>query len=137
LTAEKGKLTFHDTRKFTSSSSPSTRIIIEVSISCDWHLHCAIKATYLYDGPMIRIETSERGDFVTFVLSDWIQKEDLGVLKSLVDKQKKAVVLDLKGVKLVDQDAVRFLASFETGQAKITNCPRYIREWVRRERAQP
>jgi hypothetical protein len=86
---------------------------------------------------MIRIETSERGDFVTFVLSDWIQKEDLGVLKSLVDKQKKAVVLDLKGVKLVDQDAVRFLASFETGQAKITNCPRYIREWVRRERAQP
>jgi hypothetical protein len=46
---------------------------------------------------MIRIETSERGDFVTFVLSDWIQKEDLGVLKSLVDKQKKAVVLDLKG----------------------------------------
>jgi hypothetical protein len=137
LTAEKGKLTFHDTRKFTSSSSPSTRIIIEVSISCDWHLHCAIKATYLYDGPMIRIETSERGDFVTFVLRDWIQKEDLGVLKSLVDKQKKAVVLDLKGVKLVDQDAVRFLASFETGQAKITNCPRYIREWVRRERAQP
>jgi ABC-type transporter Mla MlaB component len=86
---------------------------------------------------MIRIETSESGDLVTFVLSGWIQKEDLGVLKSLVEKQKKAVVLDLKGVKLVDQDAVRFLASFETGQAKITNCPRYIREWVRRERAQP
>ena len=86
---------------------------------------------------MIRIETSKSGDLVTFVLSGWIQKEDLGVLKSLVEKQKKAVVLDLKGVKLVDQDAVRFLASFETGQAKITNCPRYIREWVRRERAQP
>ena len=86
---------------------------------------------------MIRIETSESGDLVTFVLTGWIQKEDLGVLESLVEKQKKAVVLDLKGVKLVDQDAVRFLASFETGQAKITNCPRYIREWVRRERAQP
>ena len=85
---------------------------------------------------MIRIETSESGDLVTFVLSGWIQKEDLGVLKSLVEKQKKAVVLDLKGVKLVDQDAVRFLASFETGQAKITNCPRYIREWIRTERAQ-
>ena len=86
---------------------------------------------------MIRIETSESGDLVTFLLSGRIQKEDLGVLKSLVEKQKKAVVLDLNGVKLVDQDAVRFLASFETGQAKITNCPRYIREWVRRERAQP
>ena len=85
---------------------------------------------------MIRIETSKSGDLVTFVLSGWIQKEDLGVLKSLVEKQKKAVVLDLNGVKLVDQDAVRFLASFETGQAKITNCPPYIREWIRRERTQ-
>jgi ABC-type transporter Mla MlaB component len=83
---------------------------------------------------MIRIETSESGDLVTFLLSGRIQKEDLGVLKSLVEKQKKAVVLDLNGVKLVDQDAVRFLASFETGQAKITNCPPYIREWIRRER---
>ena len=83
---------------------------------------------------MIRIETSESGDIVTFLLSGRIQKEDLGVLKSLVEKQKKAVVLDLNGVKLVDQDAVRFLASFETGQAKITNCPPYIREWIRRER---
>ena len=85
---------------------------------------------------MIRIETSESGDLVTFLLSGRIQKEDLGVLKSLVEKQKKAVVLDLNGVKLVDQDAVRFLASFETGQAKITNCPPYIREWIRRERTQ-
>ena len=85
---------------------------------------------------MIRIETSESGDLVTFLLSGRIQKEDLGVLKSLVEKQKKAVVLDLNGVKLVDQDAVRFLASFETEQAKITNCPPYIREWIRRERTQ-
>ena len=85
---------------------------------------------------MIRIETSESGDLVTFLLSGRIQTEDLGVLKSLVEKQKKAVVLDLNGVKLVDQDAVRFLASFETGQAKITNCPPYIREWIRRERTQ-
>ena len=73
---------------------------------------------------------------MTFLLSGRIQKEDLGVLKSLVEKQKKAVVLDLNGVKLVDQDAVRFLASFETGQATITNCPPYIREWIRRERTQ-
>jgi hypothetical protein len=32
---------------------------------------------------------------------------------------------------------VGFLASFETDQAKITNCPRYIREWIRRERERP
>ena len=86
---------------------------------------------------MLRIEELDSGDLVTFVLSGRIQKEDLGELKSLVEKHHKSVVLDLEGVKLVDRDTVGFLASFETDQAKITNCPRYIREWIRRERAQP
>jgi ABC-type transporter Mla MlaB component len=136
LTAEKGKLIFHDTRKFTSSSSPSTRIIIEVSISCDWHLHCAIKATYLYDGPMIRIETSERRDLVTLSLSGRIQAGDLPELKRVIESYNQPVVLDLKGVKLVDREAITFLANFETDNATITNCPPYIREWIRSERAQ-
>jgi len=86
---------------------------------------------------MLRIEELDSGDLVTFVLSGRIQKEDLEELKSLVEKHNKAVLLDLKEVTLVDRDAVRFLASFETDQAKITNCPRYIREWILRERAQP
>ena len=85
---------------------------------------------------MIRIEKSENGDCVTFVLSGWIQKEDLQELESLLRKHnQQAIVLDLKGVKLVDRDAVGFLAKFETDQAKITNCPPYIREWIRREQA--
>jgi hypothetical protein len=83
---------------------------------------------------MLRIEKLNSGGLVTFVLSGRIQKEDLAGLKILVEKQHKAVVLDLKAVKLVDRDTVGFLASFETGQAKIANCPRYIREWIRRER---
>jgi len=85
---------------------------------------------------MLRIQELDSGDLVTFVLSGRIQKEDLEELKSLVEKHNKAVVLDLKEVKLVDRDAVRFLASFETGQAKITNCPPFIREWIRSERKQ-
>lgn len=85
---------------------------------------------------MLRIQELDSGDLVTFVLSGRIQKEDLVELKGLLEKHNKAVVFDLKGVKLVDRDAVRFLASFETGQAKITNCPRYIREWICREREQ-
>jgi hypothetical protein len=85
---------------------------------------------------MIRIETAETGDLVTFLLSGWIEKEDLGELKTLLEKNEKAVVLDLKGVKLVDREAVTFLANFETDSASITNCPPYIREWIRSERAQ-
>jgi hypothetical protein len=85
---------------------------------------------------MLRIQELDSGDLVTFVLSGRIQKEDLEELKSLVEKHHKAVILDLEGIKLVDRDAVGFLASFETDQAKITNCPRYIREWIRREQAE-
>ena len=86
---------------------------------------------------MLRIQETDSGDLVTFVLSGRIQQEDLEELKSLVEKHHKSVILDLEGVKLVDRDAVGFLASFETDQAKITNCPRYIREWILRERAHP
>jgi len=85
---------------------------------------------------MIRIETSETEDLVTFVLSGRIEQEDLGELKTLLEKNEKAVVLDLKEIRLVDREAVRFLADFETDNARITNCPPYILEWIRRERAE-
>jgi hypothetical protein len=85
---------------------------------------------------MLRIQELDSGALVTIVLSGRIQKEDLGELKSLVEKHHKSVVLDLEGVKLVDRDTVGFLVSFETDQTKITNCPAYIREWIRRERGQ-
>ena len=85
---------------------------------------------------MMRIETSERGDLVTFALSGRIQTEDLPELKSVVESYSKPVVLDLTGVKLVDRETITFLANFETDNATITNCPPYIREWIRSERAQ-
>jgi len=71
---------------------------------------------------------------VTLALSGRIQAEDLPELKRVMESYSKPLVLDLTGVKLVDGEAIRFLASFETGQAKITNCPRYIREWIRAQR---
>ena len=134
----KKQIIFHETRKFTSLDTVSTRIIIEVSTGCDWHLDCAIEATYLYNRPMIRIETSEHRDLVTLALSGRMQAENLPELKRVVETRDgyKKLVLDLTDVKLIDRDVVRFLAKLETDNATITNCPRYIREWIRRERAQ-
>ena len=70
---------------------------------------------------------------MTFLLSGRIEKEDLMELKTLLKKNAKAVVLDLKEIRLVDREAVRFLANFETDEGRLTNCPPYIREWIRRE----
>ena len=86
---------------------------------------------------MIRIEKSETGDLVTFVLSGRIQAEDLPELKRVIESYSKPPVLDLAAVKLVDRAAITFLANFETDNAAIANCPPYIREWIRREQAQP
>jgi anti-anti-sigma regulatory factor len=86
---------------------------------------------------MIRIETLVRRDQVIFAVIGRIESNDLPELKRLIESHTSPVILDLKGVRLVDRDGVTFLANFETDNGRITNCPPYIREWIRRERAEP
>lgn len=45
------------------------------------------------------------------------------------------LVLDLKEVKLVDRDAVRFLAQSEAEGASLRNCSAFIRQWISQERS--
>ncbi len=45
------------------------------------------------------------------------------------------LILDLTDVRLVDQDAVRFLADCEARGAQLRNYPAYIREWIDAEKA--
>jgi hypothetical protein len=86
---------------------------------------------------MIRIEAQVRLDRVIFAVIGRIESNDLPELKRVIDSHSPPVILDLKEVRLVDRDVVMFLANFETDNGRIRNCPAYIREWIRRERAQP
>src|SRR5579862_1479003 len=47
----------------------------------------------------------------------------------------QSLILDLEEVRLVDHDAVRFLADCEARGAELQNCPAYIREWIAAEKA--
>jgi hypothetical protein len=85
---------------------------------------------------MIRIETQVRRDRVIFAVIGRIESNDLPELKRVIDSHSLPVILDLKGVRLVHRDVVTFLANFETDNGRITNCPTYIREWIRSERAE-
>ena len=85
---------------------------------------------------MIRVDTSETRDLVTLALNGHIQAEDLPELRRVMEGYGQPVVLNLRGVKLVDRETVRFLAEFESHNGRITSCPGYIREWIRRERAE-
>ena len=86
---------------------------------------------------MIKIETSARRDRVTLAVSGRIEANDLPELKRLIESHELPVILDLRRVKLVDREVVTFLADFEIDSGRITNCPAYVREWIRREREEP
>ncbi len=84
---------------------------------------------------ILKIQKSARGEVVVFTLSGRIKAEEVAELQRLfeVEGQDHRIVLDLKEVKLLDRDAVKFLARCEAKGTKLDNCPAYIREWIVRE----
>ena len=51
-------------------------------------------------------------------------------------QQQDSIVLDVNEVRLVDREAVQFLARREAEGVELDNCPPYIREWIEKERPQ-
>jgi hypothetical protein len=46
------------------------------------------------------------------------------------------MVLDLKNLTLVGQDAIAFLDRCEANGITLKNCPAYIREWIKGQRGE-
>jgi anti-anti-sigma regulatory factor len=84
----------------------------------------------------LRIDISDERGRVIFTLTGRIQAEQVSELQALVHSElpDHNFVLDLTQVKLVDRDAVRFLAQIETQGARLRNCSAFIREWISQER---
>jgi hypothetical protein len=84
----------------------------------------------------LRIDISDEHDRVVFTLTGRIQAEQISELQALVksDLPDHNLELDLKEVKLVDRDAVRFLGEIEAQGARLRNCSAFVREWISRER---
>jgi hypothetical protein len=57
-------------------------------------------------------------------------------LETLVRKEAddRRIILDLRDLTLVDQDAVNLLKRCEEDNITLKNCPAYIREWITRGR---
>jgi len=84
---------------------------------------------------MLRIERSANGQ-VVFTLSGRMQTEDIEQVQQLliVETPGQQVMLDLRQVMLVNQDAVTFLADCEAKGIKLESCPLYIRNWIDQEK---
>jgi anti-anti-sigma regulatory factor len=85
---------------------------------------------------MLRVQKATNGETI-LTLSGRMSLENVtefeAVLKSEADGRR--IILDLKDLTLVDRDAVKFLARCEADGIELRNCPAYVREWIRRERA--
>ncbi len=80
---------------------------------------------------MLKIQRSANGQ-VVFKLSGRIEAEDIKELRKVLalETTRKQLVLDLRDVTLVNQDAIKFLRGCEADSVKLENCPAYIREWI-------
>jgi hypothetical protein len=81
----------------------------------------------------LRIDTTREGRRVTCRLVGRIRGENLADLGRDLGSGGP-VVVDLDEVTLVDVEAVRFLMDAEEAGVELRHCPRFIREWITRER---
>lgn len=84
---------------------------------------------------MLKIERTANGDLV-FKLSGRMVAENVGELERLISAEAsgRRVILDLKDLRLVDQEVVSFLRRCEANNIRLQNCPAYIRKWIAGER---
>jgi len=80
---------------------------------------------------MLRIMRTANGE-VVFNLIGRMEADNVGELDALLSAESGApsVVLNLKDLRLVDQDVVNFLRRCEGDGIQLRNCPAYIREWL-------
>jgi STAS domain len=81
---------------------------------------------------MLKIRRTGENGLAIFALSGRIEKEHVSELRDLLEGEAKVLelALDLEEVRLVDREAVRFLAACEARGIRLKNCPSYVREWI-------
>ena len=84
---------------------------------------------------MLRIQRSANGE-VVFTLSGEMDEEPIAELETLIssDASGRRIILDLKDLTLVNENAITFLERCEANSITLKNCPAYIREWITRQR---
>jgi hypothetical protein len=86
-------------------------------------------------GWMLKITRAANGE-VVIKLCGRMEAGNLGELEKLISAEAdgRGIILDLRDLKLVDQEAVNFLRRCEADSLQLRNCPGYIRKWITGER---
>jgi hypothetical protein len=84
---------------------------------------------------VLKIEELSGDSGTTFTLIGRITSPDVQDLKARLAEASNPVALDLEDVRLVDLDAVRFLAAAERRGIELRQLPQYVREWILLEKS--
>jgi len=71
---------------------------------------------------------------ISLYLSGRLRSEDIEQVQGQMKGRTQKFILNLAEVKLVDRDAVRFLGDCERSGVELDQCPRYVRDWIDREK---
>jgi len=84
---------------------------------------------------MLRIQRSANGE-VVFTLSGQMDEEPIAELETLISSEAsgRRIVLDLKDLTLVNENAISFFVRCEANSIALKNCPAYVREWINAQR---
>ena len=84
----------------------------------------------------LKIESAFDGKAATLRLSGRIEEDHLAAIQEEVRRYHPRLAFNLGEATLVDREVVCFLAAQEMEGVELVECPRYIREWIARERIQ-
>jgi hypothetical protein len=84
----------------------------------------------------LKIESAFDGKIATVRLCGRIEGNHLHAIQAEIRRYTPRLVFDLGEATLVDREVVCFLAAQEVDGVVLLGCPRYIREWIARERSQ-
>jgi ABC-type transporter Mla MlaB component len=84
---------------------------------------------------MLRIQRSANEE-VVFTLSGQMDEEPIVELEKLINSEAngRRIILDLKDLTRVDENAIAFLERCESNSITLKNCPAYVREWINAQR---
>ena len=83
----------------------------------------------------LRIDAIPDEESRILVLTGRVGSPEVQQLKARFAETGDPVALDLRQLRLVDLDAVRFLASAERRGVELRNVPKYVRKWIRVEKS--
>lgn len=84
----------------------------------------------------LKIESAFDGKTATLRLSGRIEEGHLEAIQAEIRRYSPRVAFNLREATLVDREVVCFLSAQEVEGVELLECPRYIREWIARERSQ-